>query len=227
MPAVDAIELAKHQLAASIYELESEAAGGRYNTFCIRSLANAAVILGQQDIAGRALHLLGAAPDDAFWAGAITNFDLPKTVPARLRTTEPSDELAKQHPAYCEETIVGRIRSYANHEEHFALCLSGEIQKARSKAKGLQLQEVGATLAVLGDFDSALSVARDPALELFRQHGVLLVLVVEFFRRARFADANKILAELQAVGLGASDRVILALGLAGREPWGGYPYPDW
>jgi hypothetical protein len=40
-------------------------------------------------------------------------------------------------------------------------------------------------------------------------------------------DCKTLLAELEKSGIGAWDRVFLALGFAGREPWGGYPYPDW
>jgi hypothetical protein len=89
------------------------------------------------------------------------------------------------------------------------------------------LEEVGATLAVLGHLDDALNVARDPLLERHRQRGVLIVLVIEFFRRDRIQQCNAILTELEASGLGAWDRIFLALGFGGREPWGGYPYPDW
>jgi hypothetical protein len=227
MPSDSAIELARRHLDASIREIEEKAKGGSLNTFCIRALANASAVLGQNDIADRALRLLRTASDGAFWASMITNFELPKTVPERLRTIEPPDELEKHHPRYCEKASLRRVFSYAKTEEHFGLCLEGRVQEARSKATGVKLEEVGATLAVLGHFEGALSVARDPLLERFRQRVVLLVLVIEFFRRDRIEECNAILTELEAWGLGAWDRIFLALGFAGREPWGGYPYPDW
>jgi hypothetical protein len=227
MPSDAAIELARRHLDASIREIEEEAKGGRLNTMCIRALANASAILSQNDVAERAIRLLRAAPDGAYWAGMITNFELPKTVPEGLKTIEPPEELEKHHPPYSEKVMEDRVRSYAKSEEHFALCLEGRVQEARSKASGVKLEEVGATLAVLGDFDGALSVARDPLLERFRQRGVLLVLVIEFFRRDRIEPCDAILSELEASGLGPWDRIFLALGFAGREPWGGYPYPDW
>ena len=228
MPLDVAIQLAKRHLDASLHELEKEADGARYNTSCIRALASAAAVLGLYDIAERALSLLRKAPDGSFFAGMITNFELPKTVPERLRTVDALETLEEQHPHYREQEIVGRIRSNAATEEHFALCIEGRFQEARSKAdSGVRLEEVGATLAVLGEFDAALSVARDPLLESFRQRGVLLVLVIEFFRRDRIENSEAILAELESPGLGAWERIHLALGFAGREPWGGYPYPDW
>ena len=219
-------EIARRHLDASIREIEQDAKEGRLNTSCIRALANASAVLGQNDMAERALRLLHSAPDDAFWAGMITNFDLPKIVPERLKTIKSPDE-GKDHPPYCEMDIMDRVRSYAKTEEHIRLCLEGKVQEARSKAKEVKLEEVGETLAVLGDFDGALSVARDPLLEPFRQRGVLLVLVIEFFRRGRVEACEEMLTELEVSGLGAWDRIFLALGFAGRVPWGGYPYPDW
>jgi hypothetical protein len=223
-----AIELASRHLAASIREVEEEAKDGRLNTSCIRALANAAAVLGHNDVAERALRLIRAAPDSAFWAGMITNFNLPKTVPEGLRTIEPPDQLEQHHPLYSEKEIVDRVRSYAKTEEHFAICLEGRFQEARALAgSGVRLEEVGDTLAVLGEFDAARSVASDPALEPFRQRGVLFVLVIELFRHGRVEEAGALLADLESAGLGAWERVHLALGFAGREPWGGYPYPDW
>ena len=109
-----------------------------------------------------------------------------------------------------------------------ALCLEGQFQEARSVAgSGVRLEEVGAALAVLGEFDAARSVASDPALEAFRQRGVRFVLVIELFRRGRVDEAGLLLAEFEFTGLGAWERVHLALGFAGRVPWGGYPFPDW
>ena len=85
----------------------------------------------------------------------------------------------------------------------------------------------GETLAVLGEFDGALSVARDEALQDFRRRGVLLVLVIELFRNARFAESQALLTEWESSNFGPWRRLLLVLGFAGREPWCGYPYPDW
>src|SRR5262245_57001426 len=105
--------LVRRHLDAGIRELEKEADYARFNTFCIRALANASSVLGLHDIAERALGLLRSAPDGAFWAGMMTNLELPKTVPDGLRNISTPGELEEQHPPYHEEAIVGRIRSYA------------------------------------------------------------------------------------------------------------------
>jgi hypothetical protein len=221
-------KLVGNHLQTGIEELEKAASGGRYNTLCIRALGCAAKVLGHQAIADRAVQLLRAAPDGAFWAGVITNIELPATVPERMRTVDPPAQLEDRHPPYRADELVERIRSCASTEKHFALCLEGRFQEARALAgSGVRLEELGDALAVLGEFDAARSVASDPALEAFRQQGVRFVLVIELFRRGRVDEAGALLAELESAGLGAWERVHLALGFAGREPWGGYPFPDW
>jgi hypothetical protein len=70
-------------------------------------------------------------------------------------------------------------------------------------------------------------VARDSTLDAFRQKGVLLVHGIELFRRGHVEKAGAVLAELESRGLGVWRRIQLTLAFAGREPWGGYPYPDY
>jgi hypothetical protein len=193
------IQLGGYHLEVGIEELERAAEQGRYNTMCIRALASAAMVLGQQDVLRRSLQLLKTAPDEAFWAGMITNIALPKTVPERMRTVDTLERLEKEHPIYSEDKTLSRIRSIAETESHLAICLEGDYQEARSAAKtGLQHEEAGQTYAILGKFDDALSVARDPTLEKFRQRGVLFVVVIEMFRCGRIQDAVAILTELES-----------------------------
>jgi hypothetical protein len=215
-------------LEAAAAALENEASEDRYNTFCIRALACVATLLQQRGVAERAAQLLREAPDEAFWAEAITNVDLPTKVPEALRQIDSLTALADQYPPYRKEDILRRIRSCAATDDHIARCLEGRFHEACAEAgSGLQLQEVGLTLAALGAFDGALSVARDPALEAFRRKGVLLVIVIEMFRHARISETHALLAELESSECGPWDRILLALGFGQREPWAGYPYPDW
>jgi hypothetical protein len=219
--------LVRSHLEAGIAQLEREAGDRRYNTLCIRALGSAAKVLGCQEIADRAVRLLRDAPDRAFWAGMITNIELPATVPERMRTLDSVAQLEDRHPLYREDELLRRIQSCAETEKHIALCLEGRFQEARALVgSGVRLEEIGDTLAILGEFDAARSIASDPALEPLRQQGVRLVLVIELFRRGRVEEAGALLAELESAGLGAWEPIHLALGVAGREPWGEYPYPD-
>jgi hypothetical protein len=223
-----ASQLARSQLYASLRELEKEAEEGRYHTSCLRYFGGVCALLKQRDLVERALSLLHGAPDSAFLAEIVTNAELPKSVPERLRAIDDLATLEEQHPPFVEQRIKDRISSYAKAEEHFALCIQGKIQEARSTApEGIRLEEIGLTLAFLGQFDEAFSIVRYDHLEAFRQRCVRLVLAVEFFRRGYTSECEELLNELEASGSDAWEHISLALAFSGREPWADYPYPDW
>jgi hypothetical protein len=220
--------LIRMQLEAGIDQLERDANSGRYNTLCIRQLGRVAMALGHHEVCERAILLLQVAPAEAFLAGTITNIQLPATPPEGMQTLGAYEEWKDDFPPYQEAKTVEHIKSLAVFEEHIALCLKGRFTEARAKAgSGRHLEEVGVTLAILGKFDNATSIACDSVLGAFRQQGVWLVLVIELFRRRRTEESTTLLKELQSAALDTGDRIHLALGFAGREPWGGYPYPDW
>ena len=79
-------EIVKHHLEAAIEDLEKAVAEGRYNTICIRSFSRQARALHFDAFADRALALLQIVPDTAFFAGAITNFEITADMISRLRT---------------------------------------------------------------------------------------------------------------------------------------------
>ena len=220
--------LVRSHLEAGIAELDRAASEGRYNTMCIRHLGSAAVVLGEDAIAERAARLLRAAPDGAFWAGAITNIQIPATAPDGMRTLDSTELFERRHPLYRADNLIEEIRKYGETERSIALCLERRFEEARAAAEsGLRLEEVGETLAVLGEFDEARSIATDPALEGFRQEGVRFVITIELYRLGRVDEADSMLAESGRTGLSAWERVHLALAFGGRVPWCGYPYPDW
>ncbi len=158
----------------------------------------------------------------------ITNIQLPTNVPERMRTIDGVEKLENDHPEFSKAEVIARIRSLAATEEHLALCLEGKLAEARARAgSSLALEEIGETLAVLGDFEGALSISRDPLLQPFRQRGVLFVMAIEFFHRGHTGDSARVLAEIELSGVGAWARIQLALAFGAREPWDGYPFPDW
>lgn len=223
-----AIALIDRQFEKAIGEVERDAAKNRYNTICIRALADASKLLRRTDISTRAEKLLRNAPDATFFAGMISNVELPKAVPNGLRCTESLAALEEKHPPYREEMVLREIRLSAESGEHIALCLNDRIAEARSVAQeGLPLEDIGQTCAFQGKFDIALTIARDSALTDDRQKGVLLVLVIELFRRDQFDAAKCALAELESKNPSVYDRIHLALGFGGRVPWSGYPFADW
>lgn len=224
-----ASRLIRRQLKAGIEQLEREAADRYHNITHIQVLGLTAKALGHPDVCERALRLFQSAPSESFFAGILTNLKLPKAPPHWMRTIGSVEKWQGDYPLYQGETMIAYLKKSASgSDEHLALCLEGRFAEARALAgSGRQLEEVGSTLAVLGEFEIAGSVACDPALEAFRQKGVRLVLVMELFRRKRTEEATDLLGELEAEGLSAWDRILLATAFADRVPWIGYPYPDW
>lgn len=135
-------------------------------------------------------------------------------------------QLEEDHPVYSRHESRERVAKLVGSERHIALCLEGRFDDAKREAQSdLALEEAGLTMAVLGEFDAARRVMSDPALPDFRRAGVRLVLMIELFRAGRQDEASALLGEMEATGLSEWDH--LALGIAGRVPWVGYPYPDW
>jgi hypothetical protein len=218
----------REYLDRGIREAEQAANRGQINVLCVRALAGAAVLLGEDDLADRATALLRSAPDDKFFAGAIANFELPKVAPPSLRQPPPITQLEEDHPVYSRHESRERVTKLAGSVRHIALCLEGRFDVAQREARSdLALEEVGLTMAVLGEFEAARRVMSDPALPDFRRAVVRLVLVIELFRNGRADEASALLAGMEATGLSGWGLLQLALGLAGRVPWVGYPYPDW
>ena len=217
--------LVRSLLEISIAQVEAQ--GTSANIFTLRKLAEAATVLGNQNIAARAVKILRAIPDSHFAHGLIRNFELPADFADRRRAIDSLDQLDKSIPVFSEDSLRQIIQNYVENDEKYALCLRGRTAQAIAMSEGFDLEFVGETLAILGDFDSALHVARDPRLESERQKGVLLVLVIETFRKRRFDLFEPLFADMEAAGIYADGGTILALGFAGREPWAGYPYPDY
>jgi hypothetical protein len=224
-----ASRIVRGHLEAGIVDLERRASEGGYGQREIQDLGNAARVLGHQDIADRAIRLLEVAPEDnSFWVNAITNIPLSARKARGKWTLTEMAELEKRYPLFSADRIIERIRSSGNRDKHLRLCLQGKHQEACNHAKsGLKLEEVGVTLAVLGEFAAAQSIADDPALENVRRGGVRYVLRIEWFRHGHLDEIRDWLAEHESKNLDASAHAQLALALGGREPWSGYPYPDW
>jgi hypothetical protein len=194
---------------------------------CIRAAGGAAMLLDHLDLADRAQRLLRAVPDEAFSSGAITNIRFPAAAPDRVRSIEAIETLESSHPRVSHADLMAGVRRCGETEEHVAMCLSGRTGEARAGANSsLAVEEIGATLAVLGEFGAAADVVRSPALDVGHRKGLMIVLAIELVRRDRIDAAKEIVSELAAGESDPWSDVHLALGLGGRTPWSGYPYPD-
>lgn len=221
-------ELISRLLSAAIEQLEDIATSNHFNHFEIRLVGEAARILRNDVIADRAEDLLRRTPDQKFWAGAVSNFELPAIVPNSMRELRSLAQLERDFPLISSESLLLGIRRLSESESHLKLCLEGRYDDATSIASaGLQLEEVAEAFAVMGEFERAHSVTLLPSFESARAGNVRIVSIIELFRRSRVDEGLTLLEKLESSRLGPSGRACLALGLAGREPWGGYPFPDW
>jgi hypothetical protein len=214
-PAVLAEQLARQMLESGVSQWE-KIDESNLNIFSIHDLAGAARLLSEEDLCLRAAHLLPKAP--------LNPFRLPGNF-KQFRKVPPLRELKKRYPTYDKSLILSSVYKPS---PHIVACLEGRYEDAVSQThKELDLEEVGATLAIMGEFEWALRVAGDEKLPAFRQRGVLMVLVIEMFRYGRLDQFQEIFAEFEASGIGPDMCTWLARGFMGRLPWVGYPYPDW
>jgi hypothetical protein len=216
------------QLRLAVQQLEVDFDEGRLNTFSLRSLGDAAVMLDQTDVAERVRYLLDRTPDELFFAGMLTNFALPSTAPKSMRELSSKELAEKKRPSFNRDAFVARLWAMAATENHIKYVLEGKIDQAVAAAKcDRELEEVPLTMVVLGDFENALSVAEKAPLEPFRRESVRFVMLMELALRGRHEESAKLLADFESTGFYAGARIQLALAIGGREPWAGYPYPDW
>jgi len=113
-----------------------------------------------------------------------------------MRTIGSSEEWKDHFPPYQEKEIVERIQIISDHRGTPRSLPRRKVQGSPHQSwVGRELEEVGDTLAIFGEFDNALSIACDSTLEAFRQQGLWLVLVIELFRRRRIEEVTTFLME--------------------------------
>jgi hypothetical protein len=216
-------------LTSAITTLEAVCAAGRFDTSAMRSVGEAGLVLGLSEIADRASRLLGRAPDKAFFAGAIMNFTPDSNAIQRARRLRDLDVLEREYPPY----RVSDIEQYARSQEETRLAWERRYGEAltvarehpRQPPETSMVSEIASTAAVLGDFDIVEQLLRDE-LQPSRTYYVRLILVLEYARRQFRSEAERVILSLKPPVEGGA-AVQLALGLAGRRPWGIYPYADW
>jgi hypothetical protein len=220
---------ARDHLVAAVEALERSSAAGRHETMRARAVTETATVLGYSDLADRAQTVLRQAPDTAFLTGAITNVaSAGPSAGERMRAIKPIDEIERDHPNVTGSQLEARLRRWADTEPHVAMCLGGRHRDATASASTSRVVvEIGATLAALGDINSARALLRHSALDASHREGLLVVLMIESARHGRADDASGAGTSADLVAFDTWSRVHLALGLAGRDPWSGYPVPDW
>ena len=208
--------LVRRQLEIALEEMEAAQRQTLCNPMCARELAAAATVLGERDIAKRALRLLRSVPDKLFFLGAITNYELPKKVPASLRTIERGEALQAKYPPYSEEKLLETLHRLARTEKYIAMCLDGSMKaEMLAGASEMTISDICSILVALGRFDESRDI--DRACGPVDTIHVGMVRAIELYRRGRHDEALLELNELESLPINGWTRITLALGFAGKS----------
>lgn len=196
----------------------------RWHIPLLRSVGALAVVVPVPIVSADVTRLLADAPDRAFHEGIITNIeDRSRFIQRDLPS---ADEAASVFPEYPRSELPRSVQDAR--DPHIAAVLAGDIAGAVTHATTpLFLEEVASTCAVAGDLEACVHVVQSADFPVGRKMGPLMVLCIESFRRDDSARAEQLLEEVAAHGDSSWTLVQLSAGLFGREPWGGYPYPDY
>lgn len=199
------------------------AAAGRLNVFQLQHAGGIAGLLGRPDLAARLGVLTSRFTLGDVLGGALTNIDLATVDLARPCSAWSSDDAARHHPACDDASVLQRMASEPT--DHVRLCLAGDVDGAARAARDrLSAEDVGATLAALGQFDRATAfVDAHPAADDRARAHVRFIVLLETCRRAP-AGFGGAIRRAQPAGF---DRLHVIAALAQRLPWPGYPYSDY
>jgi len=223
MPSAFALAEINHQLETVVAELEAVfAQQGHANFLLVRQAGGIAGLLGRPDLSARLGVIISGLAIENIFGGAVTNLDRSDIDATRLARIKSPPEISREHPFCDDDFLIARMKSQTDH--HLQLCLQGDIQGALQAATSERaLEEIGCTLAALGQFEHAASLIDAQPVEDRARMAVRFVTVLEKCRRGH-ADFRQ---PLQQARLDGFDRLCVALALAGRLPWIGYPYSDW
>lgn len=213
-----------HQLEQVVAELEAALAQGRPDFFLVRRAGGIAGLLDRPDLVSRLETVMSHLTVEDVFRAAITNLDEhEREVRAtRLFRFESPEEISRQHPECDDASIIDRMKAQA--DVHVLMCLKGDVHGATETATSkLALEDIGCTLAAMGQFERATAFIDSQAVEDTSRAAVRHVILLEKCRRGHAGIVEVIqLANLQGEG-----RLRVVLALAGRLPWVGYPYSDW
>jgi hypothetical protein len=217
-------------LADTINALDASATAGRFNTVMMRVAGEASIVLRFHDLAGRVGRILALMPDEAFFIGAVTNFTPDSEAINRCRRLRDLDVIEREFPPFRRSDV----EEMANVQEETRLAWQRRYDEAlaiarehpRKPPETSMVAEIASTAAVLGDFATVDQLLMNEDLRPSESHTVRLVLAIEYARCQLYSGAERVIASLTPPLQGWTS-IHLALGLAGRRPWAGYPYADY
>lgn len=126
------------------------------------------------------------------------------------------------------EKLIENLQNMA--PERIELCSRKDItiNKALQTAKSqLDIEEIGCTFAVIGQYIMAQKIAKETRLDNFRQQNITWIIETERLREGDLSNLNFEILGLHDWGASPWQAGHVALCALGRQPWLGYPYPDW
>jgi len=214
----------KQQLMLIANELLANTPRGYFNYRLVTETAALCALLGYNDLAKQFAEIALQMPDFDPFENAITNIDVHEIDVDKFRRVCTVEEVEQSSPLYSDADLMGDLHRLAETEIHLKLSLEGDIDGAARAASGeLALEEIAATLAVQGQFERALEFIDSQPVSDFRRSSLRFLVLIEKCRKQTPGFAS----ELQQTPLAVEGRRIIVLALAGRRPWGGYPFPEW
>lgn len=225
MPSAIALAEIDRQIDAVVMQLEAASAQGHLNIHSARRAGGIAGLLERPDLVRRLEAVIAGLTVKDLLKGAITNFELSTIDAARPVELASPEDTARDYPRCDDQALIEQMRTYGG--LHVRLCLEGDVNRATQVATtSLELEDIGCTLAAMGQFDRATSFIDAATLgeRVGARKHVRCVILLEKCRRGH-PDFPAALQQASLHGGDAEQCVILAL--AGRLPWRGYPFCDY
>ncbi len=216
-------------LEGALRLVEDHVQRGQFHTLLVRKIVEACTVLDFADLATSARALLQKAPDSAFFAGAIMNFIPDSGAVARMRRGSTIEEIQRSYPWFEKSAIERIARSQEATriawERNYRDAVAAAPTQDRAPHETPAIVEVALTAAVLGDFAIAEDILQDEHIGPGPVHLGRMVLAIEYTRAGLYAKARATAGRLQLIG--PWEAIHFALGFSGRQPWAGYPDPDY
>jgi len=213
-------------LSRSAKYLESEARDHeRWHTLQFRPVAALALLANSSAVTDQIASLIRDAPAHAFTDGIISNFDV--SALSAKRDAIVYEEADERFPEYAATDLPHVVVQFAA-LPHIASVLAGRVEDAIGAANSdLLIEEVASMCAVVGRIDTCLEILDRPDFPRERADRPRMVACIESFRRGDATRAQHLLDQVAGPGAEGWDLIFLTAGLIGREPWDGYPFPDY
>lgn len=211
--------------------LEADAAIGRANLMIARGIGTLALLLDLASAARLVNDILATSTVEQHFGGCLTNIALPNEVPTALRELPTLDEVVRQYPMWTLSQNRQFVEIVAREDEFVRLAAEGRFDEAWKAAggDGVRALRTAVTQAIFGDAIGALHRINSLPNEEADLRGGRLVCAIELARIGQLDACQEIVESLIGLKCDAArqwDLLSLSRGIAGYEPWGGYPYSD-